>query len=195
MTAVSDGREIVPEEFEEAAEVLVEHLTGIRFGLFDGKIRSKTGPDPEHGRIIEWLTRICIQARPELWLYPEQGLKVQQYRRGRARPDGVLTESGALLGRGEWAEPEGAVPMALEVTSYDDDTNARDRVEKPAAYAQAGIPVYLLVDRDNAEVRVHSEPDGVRYESVRVVPFGKEITLPEPVGITLDTEPLKDWVH
>ncbi|MCA1222644.1 Uma2 family endonuclease [Streptomyces sp. 8L] len=195
MTAASEARWIVPEEFEEAAELLVDRMTNVRLELIDGQIRSKVVPDPEHGRIIEWLTRICLQSRPELWLYPEQGLQVQTYRRGRARPDGVLAESGALLGRGEWADPEGAVLLTLEVTSYDGDTNARDRVEKPGAYAQAGIPVYLLIDRDTCEVRVHSEPDGVRYESVRVVPFGKSVTLPDPVGITLDTEPLKDWVR
>ncbi|MBB6437397.1 hypothetical protein HNQ79_003880 [Streptomyces candidus] len=26
------------------------------------------------------------------------------------------------------------------------------------------------------------------------VPFGKTVTLPDPVGIELDTEPLKSWV-
>ncbi|MCF3964022.1 Uma2 family endonuclease [Streptomyces fuscigenes] len=195
MAAVSHERWIVPEEFEEAAELLAGRLTNVRLELIDGQIRSKSVPGPEHGRIIEWLTRICLQSRPKLWLCPEQGLKVQAYRRGRARPDGVLAESGALLGRGEWADPEGAVLMTLEVTSYDRDTNARDRVEKPGAYAQAGIPVYLLIDRDACEVRVHSEPDGVRYESVRVVPFGKGVELPDPVGITLDTEPLTQWVR
>ncbi len=51
------------------------------------------------------------------------------------------------------------------------------------------------VDRENGEVRVHSEPDGVRYGTVRIVPFGKEITPPEPVGIHLETEELKNWVR
>ncbi|MFK4186061.1 hypothetical protein ACI2L4_18875 [Streptomyces sparsogenes] len=32
-------------------------------------------------------------------------------------------------------------------------------------------------------------------EEFEAVPFGKAITLPPPVGITLDTEPLKDWVR
>ncbi|GAA3375366.1 hypothetical protein GCM10020367_42900 [Streptomyces sannanensis] len=33
------------------------------------------------------------------------------------------------------------------------------------------------------------ETEGLRLE------FGKEVTLPDPVGITLQTEPLKDWVR
>lgn len=85
--------------------------------------------------------------------------------------------------------------MVVEVTSYDSDTDGRDRREKPLAYARAGIPVYLLVDREVREVTVFSEPDGGRYEDVHIVPFGKDVELPDPVGITLHTEPLKDWVR
>ncbi|MFG2135912.1 hypothetical protein [Streptomyces sp. NPDC048650] len=39
-----------------------------------------------------------------------------------------------------------------------------------------------------------SEPDAGRYENVHTVPYGTSLALPEPVGITLDTEPLKDRV-
>lgn len=42
---------------------------------------------------------------------------------------------------------------------------------------------------------MYSEPDGVRYENLQIVPFGKSVTLPDPVGITLETEPLKEWVR
>ncbi|SER50058.1 Putative restriction endonuclease [Streptomyces qinglanensis] len=51
------------------------------------------------------------------------------------------------MDQGEWADPAGVL-MTVEVTSYDSDTDRRDRQEKPAAYAAAGIPVCLLVDRD-----------------------------------------------
>nr|WP_275407750.1 Uma2 family endonuclease [Streptomyces coelicoflavus] len=85
--------------------------------------------------------------------------------------------------------------MVVEVTSYDSDTDRRDRVDKPRAYAGTDIPVYLLIDRDTCEVKVHSRPDGGRYETVQTLPFGKEVALPEPVGIVLDTEPLKNRVR
>lgn len=143
---------------------------------------------------MQWLVRCCLRSRPELWLYPVQGLRVQRHLLGRARPDGALAPSGAFAGQGEWVDP-GPVLMAVEVTSYDSDTDARDRVEKPRSYAETGVPVYLLIDRDSCEVTVYSEPDGVRYESARTVPFGKSVVLPDPVGITLETEQLKDWVH
>ncbi|GAA2952156.1 hypothetical protein GCM10010446_41680 [Streptomyces enissocaesilis] len=85
--------------------------------------------------------------------------------------------------------------MVVEVTSYDTATDQRDRVEKPRAYAETGIPVYLLIDRDTREVTVCSEPDGVRYENAHTVPFGKQVALPGPVEITLETEALKEWVR
>ena len=47
----------------------------------------------------------------------------------------------------------------------------------------------------DGRIGVTPAPDGVRYESTKTVPFGKPIELPAPVGITLDTEPLKTWVR
>lgn len=194
MTALAHRPHIMDtEHFEEAARILARLEEGARLELIDGKVKSKPMPDGDHGRIIEWLTRICIQSRPELWLYPDQGLKAEEYRSGRARPDGALSVSGAFVGRGEWADPE-QVLMVVEVTSSDSDTHQRDRVEKPRVYAGAGIPLYLLIDRQECQVSLYSEPDGTRYEDVRTVPYGKSLHLPDPVGITLETEQLKDWV-
>ncbi|WP_413251524.1 hypothetical protein [Streptomyces tendae] len=39
---------------------------------------------------------------------------------------------------------------------------------------------------------MHSRPDGGRYETVQTLPLGKEVALPEPVGIALDTEPSEE---
>ncbi|MFG2838945.1 hypothetical protein ACGFZH_19560 [Streptomyces zaomyceticus] len=36
---------------------------------------------------------------------------------------------------------------------------------------------------------------GVGVVSIVTATFGKTVTLPEPVGMELDTEPLKDWVQ
>lgn len=180
------------EDFEEIARAAARTNESVRLEFLDGKIREKAVPDGYHGRIIEWLTKVCLQARPELWLYGDQGLHVEAYRRGNARPDGCLARSGAFEGAGEWASTED-VEMVVEVTSRDRDTNQRDRVDKPAAYAAAAIPVYLLVDRGNQTVKVHSEPEGGRYAKVNEVAFGKSVSLPEPVGFELDTAPLLGW--
>ncbi|MCX5037802.1 Uma2 family endonuclease [Streptomyces coelicoflavus] len=181
-------------EFEELARHADRSIEGARLEFINGHLGGRAVPDGDHGRVIQWLTRICMQHRPDLWLDPTQGLVVEAYRGGRARPDGSLAPADAFVGQGEWADPA-PVLMVVEVTSYDSDTDRRDRVDKPRAYAGTGIPVYLLIDRDTCEVKVHSRPDGGRYETVQTLPFGKEVALPEPVGIVLDTEPLKNWVR
>ncbi|MGW1813427.1 Uma2 family endonuclease [Streptomyces sp. NPDC002125] len=193
MTVVEDSV-LTQDVFEDLARHAIRAEEALRLEFVNGKLGVKAVPDGDHGRIIEWLTRLCIQADPSRWLYAEQGLRIETYRKGNARPDGVLARSGAFVGHGEWADPDGVL-MVVEVTSYDEDTDRRDRVEKPRAYAETGIPVYLLIDRDTCEVKVHSQPDGVRYEQVVTVPYGKTVTLPDPVGIELDTEPLKNWTR
>ncbi|MGG7572944.1 Uma2 family endonuclease [Streptomyces sirii] len=182
------------EEFEEIASIAPETVT---LEFINGRIEEKCMPDGDHREIVRWLQKRCMQHRPDLWLYAnDTGLKVEAYRNGRARPDGALAPEGHFAGHGEWSDPDGVL-MAVEVTSHDGDTDRRDRKEKPAAYAAAGIPVYLLVDRDNCAVVVHTDPDPEqgRYLDIHEAPFGKEVILPDPVGITLDTEILKNYVR
>lgn len=179
------------EEFQQIASTAPETVT---LEFIDGRIGEKAVPDGDHETIIMWLLRRCIQARPELDLHTSQGLRVESYRTGRARPDGTLAHSGSFAGCGEWADPA-PVLMTVEITSYDADTDRLGRIDKPRAYAESRIPVYLLIDRDSQEAVVHSEPDGVRYQHTARIPFGKDVELPDPVGIVLDTEPLKNWVR
>ncbi|MGX1491234.1 Uma2 family endonuclease [Streptomyces tendae] len=112
---------------------------------------------------------------------------------GRAKPDAVLAPEAHFAGRGEWADPSGTL-MVVEVTSYDSDTDRRDRHEKPAAYGQAEIPVHLLIDRDSRTLTVHSSPDRKigGYRTVRTAKFGEKVLLPESIGIELDTEILEN---
>ncbi|MFE5124059.1 Uma2 family endonuclease [Streptomyces sp. NPDC056669] len=181
------------EEFEEIASFAPETVT---LEFINGRIEEKCVADGDHETIIMWLLRQCMQSRPDLDLHTSQGLKVGQYRKGRARPDGSLAPVAHFAGQGEWADPDG-VRMTVEVTSYDRDTDRRDRQEKPAAYAASGIPVYLLVDRDACAVIVHTNPDPKSgcYLDIHRAPFGERVTLPDPVGITLDTDTLKNYVR
>lgn len=187
--STSDHPQMGIEVFEELA--LLAHETA-RLEFLNGKIGVKAVPDGNHGEMVAWLLRRCMQHRPELFLYPEQGLKVEAYRQGRARPDGALVPEEYFAGKGEWAEPDGVL-MVVEVTSPDSDASRRDRIEKPEAYAATGIPVYLLIDREAAAVTVYSDPEDGKYRSCTARPFGAAIELPDPVGITLETEKLKDF--
>jgi len=177
------------DEFEELARRAPEN---VRLEFINGKVQVKPVPDGTHGTIVMWLLKRCMQQRPDLELYMEQGLKVEAYRNGRARPDGALVPEEHFLGQGEWADPAGVL-MTVEVTSRDHDTDRRDRIEKPDGYASAGIPIYLLIDRDECTVTVHFEPKDGSYRSRTSRPFGAVMELPQPVGITLETGKLKDY--
>lgn len=103
----------------------------------------------------------------------------------------VLRSVDHFAGQGEWADPRG-VYAVVEVTSWDADTNARDRVEKAQAYAACGIGLYLLIDRDDDSVTVHSEPRGGRYRSIATLGHGHTVELPG-LGIVLETDRLKRY--
>ncbi|WP_405646560.1 Uma2 family endonuclease [Streptomyces sp. NBC_00019] len=190
MTPSTENRpQMSVEDFEE----LERHASEtVRLEFINGRVQAKPVTDGNHDQIIAWLQRLCMQHRPELWLYGDRGMKVERYRRGRARPDGVLAPFGFPAGHGDWSEAAGVL-MAVEVTSHDSDTHQRDRVEKPDAHAAAGIPVYLLIDRDDRSVVVFNQPEDGRYRHEEKLPFGAPVKLPEPVSITLDTEPLKEF--
>lgn len=195
MTAVDDRpqaqdhAQMLPEQFEALAAFAAREAEGLRLEFVGGKLGVKAVPDGNHSEIIMWLQRVCMQHDPGQGLYSDRGLNIQTYRNGRAIPDGVLAPRGHFRGAGEWAAPEGVL-MTVEVTSYDRDTQECDRVQKPRAYAESAIPVYLLVDRDSREVSVYSEPANGVYQERHIVAFGKTVTLPEPVGIELDTQEL-----
>ncbi|MEW2031419.1 Uma2 family endonuclease [Streptomyces roseifaciens] len=181
--------QMLVEEFEQIARSAPEAVT---LELINGKLEVKPVPDGDHGEIFMWLLEQCMQHRPDLRLYPDRGLKTESYRQGRSRPDGALAPRKHFAGYGEWADPAGVL-MAVEITSYDSDTHLRDRMEKRDGYAAAGIPVYLLVDRDDSTVVVCSEPRDGKYRSWKSYPYGDVVKVPDPVGVTLETEELKDY--
>ncbi|MFI2368247.1 Uma2 family endonuclease [Streptomyces sp. NPDC018833] len=190
MTPISaEHPQMSVEDFEEIERHAPET---VRLEFINGKLEVKPVPDGDHGEIFMWLLRQCMQYRPDLDLYPERGLVVEAYRKGRSRPDGTLAPTGHFAGHGEWSGTQGVL-MTVEVTSHDADTDRRDRVEKRDGYAQAGIPVYLLIDRDSDTLVVHSEPKDGIYHLVRTYSYGETVELPDPVNITLGTEKLKNY--
>jgi Uma2 family endonuclease len=181
-------------EFEELDRLGQRVNDALRLEFIGGRISEQPMPDGNHGRIMQWLTCLCGEVLPGTWLFVGQGLRVGARGNDNVRAAGVLAPVDQFVGQGEWASPEGVL-MVVEVTSYDRGTDRRDHVEKLRAYARAGVPVLLNVDRGTCKVTVGSESEDGRYGKFVTVPFGKKIALPDPVGMELDTEPLKDWVR
>lgn len=65
----------------------------------------------------------------------------------------------------------------------------RDREIKPRAYAQGGMPLYLLIDRLDKPpaVTLFSQPGKDRYGKRQVAAAGRPLRPPKPFGTALDT--------
>ncbi|NRQ35335.1 Uma2 family endonuclease [Nonomuraea sp. NN258] len=103
-----------------------------------------------------------------------------------ALPDLVLAPPGCPRRAGRELMASGLI-MAAEVV--DEDSTHQDRRDKPAVYAQGGVPILLVVDpiATPATLTLYRHPDGGAYRVVTTVAVGEPLALPGPVGVTLDT--------
>lgn len=163
---------------------------GYRAEFIDGDIVVTPPPVGDHEDCVSALLwQVERMSGTELDFSGSTGL--QLVRGGRrpknhAIPDGTWAARDLRLFRGAepWMPCEG-VEMVAEVTSP--ARAERDRSAKRHCYALGGIPLYLLVDREKSSATLFSEPDQDDYQQVVTVPFGKEIELPAPFSMTLDT--------
>ncbi|MCX0245281.1 Uma2 family endonuclease [Streptomyces drozdowiczii] len=79
--------------------------------------------------------------------------------------------------------------LVLEVTS---SNYASDLRHKVAAYAEAKIPVYVILDRKHERVHVLTEPLGSSYDRHEVCAPGQQAPLPASIGaeVSLDVAEL-----
>ncbi|WP_406496349.1 Uma2 family endonuclease [Streptomyces sp. NBC_00846] len=75
--------------------------------------------------------------------------------------------------------------LVLEVTSSNYNNDLRNKV---AAYAEAKIPVYVIVDRKHGRVHVLTEPMGGGYDSHQVYAPGQTATLPDSIGAPVNLD-------
>ncbi|MET9847028.1 Uma2 family endonuclease [Streptomyces ossamyceticus] len=80
-----------------------------------------------------------------------------------------------------------AFRLVLEVTSSNYENDLRGKV---GAYAQAKIPVYVIINRQHQRVHVLTEPTGGEYQTHRIHAPGETVTLPKSIGaeVTLDVD-------
>lgn len=165
----------------------MEWPEGSKVEIIEGIITVSPAPAFRHNVIAARIQRRLYTVIAEDWeIFQTLAIAVPS-RMGMLIPDLVVAPVP------ERPEADSHIPASLaelvvEVTSK---SNARhDRVSKPAAYATADIPLYLLVDRwapGGPTVTLYGEPKGEVYRVLQAVKFGDPIKLPEPFGITIDT--------
>ncbi|MEV0117706.1 Uma2 family endonuclease [Streptomyces sp. NPDC050844] len=177
------------------AEVLLEGFLaldtpeGFRAELIEGEIVVTPPPDGEHEFKIQLIVKQVIRrSRTEMDFSGNKGLKLQSggaCPKNHAIPDVTFapTDRQLFQNADSWMPCEG-VALVVEVTSTKPQA---DREAKRRCYARGGIPLYLLIDRDESSVTLFSEAEGDDYRQHCTLPFGKAVALPEPFGFELET--------
>jgi Uma2 family endonuclease len=179
-----------PKDLLQQADLLMERLPGHRVEIIGGTITVAPPADGAHG---EALTALMVS-------FLGSGLH-----EGDAR---VIQSIGLWLPHGQdYAIPDLAVVdadypehliqfgcydpavfrMVLEVTSSNYQQDLRSKV---ALYAEAGVPVYVIVDRRHQRLHVLKDPSGSDYAYHRLHAPGEQVTLPGSIGaeVKLDVE-------
>ncbi|MEU4874849.1 Uma2 family endonuclease [Streptomyces sp. NPDC021608] len=160
---------------------------GSKVEIIEGIVTVSPVPAYRHNVIAARIQRRLYSVIPGNWeIFQTLAIAVPS-RLGMLLPDLVVAPVQ------EHTEADTHIPAALaelvvEVTSK---SNARhDRISKPAAYASAGIPFYLLVDRwapEGASATLYGEPKGDVYRLLSTAKFGEALKLPAPFDVVVDT--------
>ncbi|MEV5431532.1 Uma2 family endonuclease [Streptomyces sp. NPDC052701] len=161
---------------------------GCRVEIIEGIVTVAPPPSNDHNDIADLVQRSLYAVIPGHWgIYQTLGMAVPS-RDGLYIPDIAVAPRQALRGEEGNYVPAAAAELIVEITSKPDAIN--DRLKKTAGYAQAGVPLYLLVDSwapGGPTVTLYGEPKSEVYRVLQAGKFGDPVTLPEPFDCTLDT--------
>ncbi|MFI6000534.1 Uma2 family endonuclease [Streptomyces sp. NPDC051366] len=171
-----------------AADRLSRELPGHRVEVLLGRITATPHADGTHALILSRLITTFHEAgarQAGLEYLQAIGLRLPSGPNDFAIPDFSLVEAGF---RSAHVEQNCYAPhtfrMVLEVTSP--PTRSDDLGTKADCYAQAAIPVYLVVDRRHDEAVLHTDPRGGEYRSRKPFKRGTSVPLPASIGAALD---------
>ncbi|MEU3597361.1 Uma2 family endonuclease [Streptomyces sp. NPDC006798] len=159
--------------------------------IAEGQIHVVPPPHAQHNRITAKLQRALLTVLPDDWeIFQTLGIQIVTSEKLYI-PDLVVIPDevvAAVPAEKNMPVDAGEALLVIEVTSP--FNAADDRGKKRDAYAQAGIPTYLLVDRFDRHgptSTVFTEPKNGAYQLARRVPFGDQLHLPEPFDLKIDT--------
>jgi Uma2 family endonuclease len=152
---------------------------GFKAELIEGDIVVTPAPDEEHeAYFVETSARLIENGWRTSGNY---GLVTPL---GKFQPDLTIArrEFFARREHRSYRSPDG-VALVVEITSSNPSS---DRDSKRRGYAQAKIPLYLLIDRKAERTVLFSEPVQGDYAVADSRPIGEPVPLPEPFAFTLE---------
>ncbi|MEE1805994.1 Uma2 family endonuclease [Streptomyces sp. BE133] len=182
-----------PESLLETANRLAEQNPGCRVEIIGGVITVAPSPDAPHARVLNKITRPFVAAGlddGETEVFQGIGVWLPSGPADFAIPDLAVVDADLdeHLVENNCYDPA-VFRLVLEVTSSNYNNDLRNKV---AAYSEAKIPVYMIIDRKHGRVHVLTEPMGGGYESHQVYAPGQTVALPESIGapVALDVDEL-----
>ncbi|MFF1694265.1 Uma2 family endonuclease [Streptomyces sp. NPDC058257] len=177
------------------ANLLMDRNPGHRVEIIGGQITVTPPPDVAHARTLSRLRRPFATAGldgGEAEVLEGVGLWLPTGAEDYAIPDLVVVDADIdeHLIENNCYDPL-CFRLVLEVTSSNYQNDLRAEV---TAYADAGIPAYVIVDRKHGRLHTLMDPSGGEYTTHQVHAPGQLVTLPESIGakITLDVAEVLD---
>ncbi|MFD4562061.1 Uma2 family endonuclease [Streptomyces sp. NPDC058469] len=171
------------------ANRIMDRLPGRRVEIIGGQILVTPSPDVAHSRALKKATRPFEAAgldENETEVHQAIGVWLPDGPEDYAIPDLCIVEADIEdhLVENNCYDPV-VFRLVLEVTSSNWKADLRTKV---TAYAQAKIPVYVIVDRNHQRLHVLTDPAGDEYATHRLHAPGELVTLPDSLGakVTLD---------
>ncbi|EHM29210.1 MULTISPECIES: Uma2 family endonuclease [Streptomyces] len=172
-----------PETLLETANRLTEQLPGHRVEIIGGVITVAPPADGPHARALTKLMRPFISAGlddGESEVLQGIGVWLPGGPQDFAIPDLAIVDADFdEHPRENNSYDPACFRLVLEVTSGNYQNDLRNKV---TAYAQAKIPVYVIVDRKHGRVHVLTDPLPGGYDRHEVYAPGQQAPLPASIG-------------
>ncbi|MEE1776577.1 Uma2 family endonuclease [Streptomyces sp. NPDC004735] len=182
-----------PEPMLVTANRLMGQLPGHRVEIIGGVITVAPPPDGPHANALTTLMIPFLAAGlhgDETRVLQAIGLWLPGGPEDYAIPDLAVVDADfdEHLVENNCYDPA-VFRLVLEVTSGNYKSDLRHKV---SAYAEAKIPVYVVLDRRHGRLHVLTEPTGCTYDSHEVYAPGQSAELPPSIGadLTLDVAEL-----
>ncbi|MFI6084133.1 Uma2 family endonuclease [Streptomyces sp. NPDC051217] len=182
-----------PESLLETADSLTEQHPGYRVEIIGGVITVAPPPDGDHASILTDLVIPFALAGlhgPESKVLQNIGLWLPTGPDDFVIPDLAVVDADYKdhVTKYKCYDPV-IFRLVLEVTSSNYQQDLRNKV---AAYADAQIPVYVIVDRKHKRLHVLTDPSSGDYQNHRIHAPGERVVLPDSIGaeVKLDVSAL-----
>lgn len=146
-------------------------------------------PSPRLGHQVATvrLAQLLQAQLPEWLVAPDVDVLLREVPLTIRTPDLVVVRPELLADDPPRLQPRDVL-LAVEIISP--GSRRTDRITKRSEYAEAGIPIYWVVDLEHREITCHRQPEGEEYGSSDI--FGGRAAIPAPGSeVQIDVNSLK----